>query len=49
MERLRAMPLFYPGGVGLIERDYPGVADAINGYCDAGDVTPGHSAVMIAG
>jgi hypothetical protein len=27
---LHAMLLFYPGGVKNIERDYPGIANAIN-------------------
>lgn len=49
MARLNAMLLFYPGGVRNILRDYPGVTNAINGNCDAGDVTPAYSAVIIAG
>lgn len=49
MERLHAMLLFYPGGVRNIEREYPGIANAIDSNCDAGDITPARSAVMIAG
>jgi len=49
MGRLNAMLLFYPGGVRNIPRDYPGITNAINGNCDAGDITPAHSAVIIAG
>jgi hypothetical protein len=33
------MLLFYPGGVTNITRNYPGIANAINGNCDAGDIT----------
>jgi hypothetical protein len=49
MARLNAMLVFYPGGVGNIPREYPGITNAINGNCDASNITPGYSAVMIAG
>jgi hypothetical protein len=49
MARLNAMLLFYPDGVRNIPHDYPGITNAINGNCDAGDITPGYSAVIIAG
>jgi len=47
--RLHSMLLFYPGGVRQIERDYPNLRKAIDGNCDAGDVHPAFSAMIIAG
>lgn len=49
MARLNAMLLFYPGGVKNIPQDYPGITNAINGNCDAGDIPAAYSAVIIAG
>jgi hypothetical protein len=49
MARVNAMLLFYPGGVRNVARNYPNLPKAIDGNCDAGDIKPGHSAVIIAG
>jgi hypothetical protein len=43
------MLVFYPGGVGKIERDYPGMVPVMDENCQDGDVTPVQSAVFIAG
>ena len=49
MARVNAMMLFYPGGVKQMARNYPGLSGGIDGNFDAGDVTLGQSALMMAG
>jgi hypothetical protein len=48
MARVNAMLLFYPGGVKNLARNYPNLGAAIDGHFDAGDISQGRSAVMVA-
>ena len=43
------MLLFYPGGVKNLARNYPGIKNAVNGNCDAGDISHARSALIVAG
>ncbi len=43
------MLLFYPGGVKNLARNYPNLGSAIDGNFDAGGISHGRSALLIAG
>lgn len=43
------MLLFYPGGVKNLARNYPNIANAINGHFDDGGITHARSALLCAG
>lgn len=47
--RVNAMLLFYPGGVKNLARNYPNIANAINGHFDDGGITHARSALLCAG
>ncbi|MGA2056825.1 MAG: hypothetical protein ABSG88_16115 [Bradyrhizobium sp.] len=47
--RVNAMLLFYPGGVKNLARNYPNLGSAIDGNFDAGGISQGRSALLIAG
>jgi hypothetical protein len=49
MARVNAMLLFYPGGVKNLARNYPNLGSAIDGNFDAGGISHGRSALLIAG
>src|SRR5258708_11006683 len=47
--KVNAMLLFYPGGVKNLARNYPNLGSAIDGNFDAGGISHGRSALLIAG